>query len=63
MFPDLSSMDQALKADAIDYMRDINRLTDEAATPWQNHPAFITEMSPYGAGPHFAKNYGVSVTS
>lgn len=59
MFPDLASMDQALKADAIPYMHDLNRLTDDLATPWQNHPAFIAGVSPCGAGPHFPQNYGL----
>lgn len=59
MFPDLGSMDQALKADAIAYMRDINRLTDDLATPWQSHPAFVAEASLCGAGPHFPRNYGI----
>ncbi|MBE0531812.1 MAG: tagatose 1,6-diphosphate aldolase [Rhodospirillales bacterium] len=61
MYPDLGSMDQALKADAISYMCDINRLTDDLATPWRNHPAFVAETSLYGAGPHFPKNYGVAL--
>lgn len=63
MFPDLRSMDQALKADALSYMHDINRLTDQHATPWPNHPAFLAEASLFGAGPQFPANYGVTLPS
>jgi len=61
MFPDLGSMDQALKADAVSYMHDINRLTDALARPWQDHPAFVADTSLHGAGPHFPRNYGATV--
>lgn len=61
MFPDLGSMDQALKADAVSYMHDINRLTDAMASPWHHHPAFVAETSLHGAGPQFPRNYGAAV--
>ncbi len=57
LFPDLSSMDQALQADAVDYMAEINRLTDQSALPWQDHPAFARQPVLEGAGPAFPKNY------
>ena len=33
-------MRQGLETGSVDYMRDLNALTDAAATPWRRHPAF-----------------------
>jgi tagatose 1,6-diphosphate aldolase len=57
LFPDLSSMDQALKADSVDYMREINALTDSLACPWQSHPVYAPDPCLSGAGPSFHRNY------
>jgi len=37
-FPDWAAIEQGLRGEAVDYMQEINRLTDGAATPWQEHP-------------------------
>ena len=42
-------------------MRDINRLTDQNASPWQSHPAFVAETGLHGAGPHFARTYEIAL--
>lgn len=39
-FPDLTRMNEALKGEAVSYMRSINDLTDRAATPWERHVRF-----------------------
>ncbi len=39
-FPDWAAVRAGLAGEARDYMREINQLTDEAATPWTDHPAF-----------------------
>jgi tagatose 1,6-diphosphate aldolase len=46
LFPDWSAMRDALRRDAVPYMRDLNRLTDERAQPWHRHPCFGSD----GAG-------------
>ena len=38
-FPDWEAIRRDLRSGAVDYMRDLNRLTDEHATPWTDHPA------------------------
>lgn len=58
MFPDLESVDRALKTEAIGYLGDINRLTDDLALPWHAHRAVGAEAAIHGAGPDFPRNYG-----
>ena len=43
-FPDLDAMRSGLQNNGVPYMADINRLTDEQAMPWSEHPG-------YGDGP------------
>jgi tagatose 1,6-diphosphate aldolase len=31
---------RGLETGSVDYMRDLNALTDSAATPWDKHPVF-----------------------
>lgn len=59
-FPDLASMDQALKESALPYLRDINRLTDEFAASWHTHPKFGTGVELAECGPKFATGYGTA---
>lgn len=39
-FPDWDAIRRDLKSEAVDYMRDLNALTDKEATPWMEHPSF-----------------------
>ncbi|TQV67734.1 tagatose 1,6-diphosphate aldolase [Exilibacterium tricleocarpae] len=39
-FPDWDAIRNALRDDAVDYMRDINRLTDTEALPWHRHSCY-----------------------
>ena len=39
-FPDWDAIRRELQTDAVDYMRDLNALTDREATPWMEHPLF-----------------------
>lgn len=51
-FPDWSQIESGLRGEAVSYMQEINRLTDEAATPWQEHPLHRTQktVEPADAG-------------
>jgi tagatose 1,6-diphosphate aldolase len=39
-FPDWDAIRAGLRAESVPYMRDLNALTDAAATPWHRHPVF-----------------------
>jgi len=39
-FPDWSGIEQQLRGQAVPYMRELNALTDAAATPWHRHPCY-----------------------
>ncbi len=39
-FPDWDAIRAGLRATSVPYMRDLNALTDEAARPWFEHPAY-----------------------
>ncbi len=39
-YPDWDALRAALSSEAVAYMRDLNRLTDAQAMPWQEHPCF-----------------------
>ncbi len=39
-FPDWDAIRQGLRGEATDYMRSLNTLTDEAATPWHRHTVY-----------------------
>lgn len=39
-FPDWDAIRRDLRTEAVDYMRDLNALTDKEATPWMEHPLF-----------------------
>ena len=57
-YPDLGQMRSELNGSALDYMRDINRLTDESAHPWELHPRFgDAGPQPPVAGDEFRASY------
>ncbi len=39
-FPDTDKIRDALRSEAVDYMRDLNALTDQHAVPWREHPVY-----------------------
>lgn len=57
LFPDLASMDQELKGSGIAYMKEINKLTDRLAAPWQNHRCHEDGVVLAGGGTQFPANY------
>ncbi|WP_282610053.1 tagatose 1,6-diphosphate aldolase [Pelagibius sp. Alg239-R121] len=57
-YPDMGAVESALAGDSTTYMQEINRLTDEQATAWQDHPSFASGYDIAGAGPQFPKFYG-----
>ena len=57
-FPDWDAIRRELKTDALDYMCDLNALTDAQATPWTDHPSLKeggASLSPADAT--FRKSY------
>ncbi|MEQ9814784.1 MAG: tagatose 1,6-diphosphate aldolase [Azospirillaceae bacterium] len=56
-FPDLDAMTAGLQADGVAYMRRLNALTDEAATPWQRHPLYGGAPELDGRGERFRESY------
>jgi len=56
-FPDLAAVEDELQKEAVPYMRDLNRMTDDTATPWFDHPAFGGAPEVEGMGPDFARSY------
>lgn len=59
LYPDLSAVKQALQQESIPYMRRLNKLTDELATPWQQHRCYKEGVQVTGADENFPKNYQV----
>jgi tagatose 1,6-diphosphate aldolase len=47
-YPDWDAMRSGLETGSVDYMRDLNALTDQAAMRWDKHPVFGPE------GAHFS---------
>lgn len=39
-FPDWNAIEAGLREQAVPYMRELNALTDAAATPWHRHPCY-----------------------
>ena len=63
-FPDWDAIRRELQTEAIDYMRDLNALTNKEATPWMEHPLFKNggvDVSPADASfrQHYAGFGGV----
>ena len=55
-FPDWNAIRAGLRQEAVPYMRDLNILTDAAATPWFEHPS-MRGMTLAEAGPDFRHRY------
>ncbi len=51
-FPDLDAMRASVRSDGVEYLREINRMTDADALPWTAHPVYGTgpELAGHGAG-------------
>ena len=56
-FPDLEAMRGALLADGLNYLRDLNTLTDATAIAWTAHPVFDKGVCMAGADHEFALRY------
>jgi tagatose 1,6-diphosphate aldolase len=56
-FPDLDAMAAELRASGVPYMEDLNRLTDEAATPWFDNATFGGSVGLAGKGAGFRNDY------
>lgn len=56
-FPDLAAMEAELAAEAVPYVRRLNRLTEEIATPWFDHRSFGGALQIEGVGQNFPANY------
>ncbi|MBC7282907.1 tagatose 1,6-diphosphate aldolase [Hoeflea sp.] len=59
LYPDWDGMRKGLEIDSVRYMREINLLTDQAARPWNSHPAYGAggaQLSP--ADQSFRHSYG-----
>ena len=57
-YPDVEAVRAGLAGQALDYMRELNALTDAQARPWHDHPLY-GEQGPVlaGAGPDFRHGY------
>ena len=52
-------MREGLKTGSVDYMRDLNALTDQAATPWDRHAVFGPDGARFApADESFRHSYG-----
>jgi tagatose 1,6-diphosphate aldolase len=59
-FPDWEAIRKGLRAKGVPYMRELNDLTDRAATPWFEHPCFggkVTVPHPDGSFRHHYKGF------
>ncbi len=56
-FPDLAAMRGGLTVGSVPYAQQINRLTDELATPWTESPGALGSTALDGAGPGFRAEY------
>jgi tagatose 1,6-diphosphate aldolase len=59
LYPDRDAMRKGLETGSVAYMRDLNALTDVAATPWNRHPVFGPEGAKFSpADESFRHSYG-----
>ena len=56
-FPDLDAMTAELRAEGVPYMKELGLLTDAAATPWFDNPAFGGSVGLAGKGAGFRAQY------
>lgn len=57
-FPDWEAIRRGLREQAVPYMRDLNALTDRAATPWFSHPAYGGKVGVPALEGAFRRHYG-----
>lgn len=57
-FPDLAAMRGQLQVSSVPYMESLNRMTDQQATPWTDHPGALGAATLDGAGAKFRATYG-----
>ncbi|MCP3853298.1 MAG: tagatose 1,6-diphosphate aldolase [Actinomycetia bacterium] len=56
-FPDLDAMRRRLRVDSVPYMEQLNRMTDEQATPWTDQPGALGPVVLDHAGAGFRHEY------
>ncbi len=56
-FPDISKMQDALSKKSAKYMREINYLSSQFATPWYNHPIYNSDTQMQYSNEEFIKKY------
>lgn len=56
-YPDLAAMEAALASEGTGYLREINKMTDAMARPWQESPAFAQGPALEAAGQTFPERY------
>ena len=57
-YPDVGRMRSELAGAALQYMKDLNHLTDELAHPWESHPVFgALGPQPPETGDSFRRSY------
>jgi tagatose 1,6-diphosphate aldolase len=56
-FPDWDAIRSGLRAQSLPYMRDLNALTDRAATPWFEHPVFAGKVGVPALEGAFRRHY------
>jgi tagatose 1,6-diphosphate aldolase len=56
-FPDLDAMEDELGDNGLDYLRELQELALEHATPWQKHPLLADGVRVAGVGLDFPERY------
>jgi tagatose 1,6-diphosphate aldolase len=56
-FPDFEAMRRQLRSGSVPYMEELNRMTDELATPWTEKAGVLGDPTLSGAGPDFRAGY------
>ncbi|HEV2603061.1 MAG TPA: tagatose 1,6-diphosphate aldolase [Microvirga sp.] len=56
-FPDWEAIRQGLRAQSLPYMRELNALTDQAATPWFEHPVYGGQVGVPAQNGAFRRHY------
>lgn len=64
-FPDWAAMRNGLEGEAVEYMRSLNRLTDECAVPWTERPQYgsrgVSVSPPDASFRHEYQGFGASI--
>lgn len=56
-YPDWAAIEAGLRGASVDYMAELNALTDAAATPWSDHPLFAGQAGFQPADASFRHGY------